>query len=229
MQSRAAHEYDTRCTSAVDGRTWGAGPHHSPPVFTEEQEKNRKKTGCRKENLCGFDLNCHRTTEWERCLELLDGWRLHWSGSRSSLTTSKLIWLSTTHDRVVILRLKEMKQALLKLPLLVISIYLSACSTLEPVEMSAADLQSMILSGELPLEGESIKIVTSDGKSQQYRVTEVDAADRQIRGEKVSVSIDDVVAIETSEFSLGKTALLAGGSYVFLVLLAISAGPALIL
>lgn len=117
----------------------------------------------------------------------------------------------------------------LKLPLLLLWLCLSACSTLEPIEMRPVDLQTMILSGELPLEGESIKVVTVDGKSRQYRVTEVDLEDRRIRGEKVSVAIDDVVAIETSEFSMGKTALLAGGSYLLLALLALAIGPAFLL
>lgn len=106
---------------------------------------------------------------------------------------------------------------------------LTACSSLEPVEMPAAEVQRMILAGEIPLEGESIKVVTSDGKSHEYRVTEVDEEKRLIRGKEIAVAIDDVVAVETREFSVGKTALLAGGSYVFLALLAIAVGPALLL
>jgi hypothetical protein len=107
--------------------------------------------------------------------------------------------------------------------------FVSACTTLEPVEMPATEVQRMILSGEIPLAGESIKVVTVDGKSYQYRVTEVDTEKRLIRGKEKYVPIDDVVAIETREFSLGKTALLAGGSYVFLALLAIAVGPVLLL
>ena len=115
------------------------------------------------------------------------------------------------------------------LQLLVVSLWLPACTTLEPVEMPAEELQRMILAGEIPLAGESIKVVTADGKTLQYRVTELDAENRLIHGEEVTVPVDDVVAIETREFSMGRTALLAGGSYVFLALLALAAGPALIL
>ena len=116
-----------------------------------------------------------------------------------------------------------------RLLLLAISLWLSACTTLEPVEMPAADVQRMILSGEVPLVGESIKVVTSDGKSHQYRVIEVDDEERVIRGKSVTVPIDEVVAIETREFSIGKTALLAGSSYVILALIAIAVGPVFLL
>lgn len=122
-----------------------------------------------------------------------------------------------------------MKKTDAAFPLLALILCLSACSTLTPVEMPATEVQGMILSGEIPLQGESIKVVTSDGKSQKFRVAEVDAEARLIRGRNVTVPIDDVVAIETAEFSIGKTALLAGGSYVFLALLAIAIAPALIL
>lgn len=95
--------------------------------------------------------------------------------------------------------------------------------------MPAADVQQMILSGEVPLVGESIKVVTSDGKTHQYRVIEVDNEERLIRGKSVTVPIDEVVAIETREFSIGKTALLAGSSYVILALIAIAVGPVFLL
>jgi len=87
----------------------------------------------------------------------------------------------------------------------------------------------MILAGEIPLVGESIKVVTSDGQSHQYRVTEVDTEDRMIRGKKLTVPVDDVVAIETKEFSIGKTALLAGSSYLLFALIVVAATPVFIL
>lgn len=104
-----------------------------------------------------------------------------------------------------------------------------ACTTLEPVEMPAADVQRMILTEEIPLEGESIRVVTSDGKTHKYRVIAVDMDERLIQGRKDAVSIDDVVAIETREFSVGKTALLAGGSYLVIALIVAAVGPALLL
>ena len=113
--------------------------------------------------------------------------------------------------------------------LIILAAWLSGCSTLEPVEMPAEDLQRMILDGELSLEGESVRLVTRDGRTHKYRVTEVDEDARLIRGKDAAVSVNDVVAIETREFSLGKTALLAGGSYAILGLLALALGPALVL
>lgn len=106
---------------------------------------------------------------------------------------------------------------------------LAACTSLEPMEMPAAEVQRMIESGEIPLQGESIRVVTSDGKSHKYRVTEVDLDERMIRGRETAVPIDDVVAIETREFSIGKTALLAGGSYLAIALIAVAMTPMFVL
>lgn len=115
------------------------------------------------------------------------------------------------------------------LTLLFVLVLLPACTTLEHVEMPAAELQRRILSGELPLEGEFIKVATADGKSHRYRVTEVDRDKRVLLGGEDIVPIDDILAIETREFSLGKTALLAGSSYVLLGLIALAAAPAFLL
>ena len=112
---------------------------------------------------------------------------------------------------------------------LVAAVLLPACSTLKPVEMPAEDVQRMILSGEIPLAGESIKVVTRDGKTHKYRVVDVDVDSRLIRGREDTVAIDDVVAIETKKFSVGKTALVAGSSYLLLGLLALAAAPAFLL
>lgn len=115
------------------------------------------------------------------------------------------------------------------LPILVASLWLSACTTLQPVEMPAADVQRMILSGDLALVGESIKVVTADGKSHQYRVTEVDTEKRLIRGKTMAVPVDEVVAIETKKISIGKTALLAGSSYLLIAMIIVAATPVFVL
>jgi hypothetical protein len=95
--------------------------------------------------------------------------------------------------------------------------------------MPAADVQRMILSGDLALMGESIKVVTADGKSHQYRVTEVDTEKRLIRGKTMAVPVDEVVAIETKKISIGKTALLAGSSYLLIAMIIVAATPVFVL
>jgi predicted membrane GTPase involved in stress response len=104
-----------------------------------------------------------------------------------------------------------------------------ACSNMEPVEATPEQVQHMIVAENILPPGEAVRVVTSDGKIHKFRVTEVDAENGLIRGEKTELDIDDVVAVETKEFSMGKTALLAGGTYLALALLAIAIGPVLLL
>lgn len=106
---------------------------------------------------------------------------------------------------------------------------LAACTTMQPVELPASELQDMILSGDLTLAGQSARVVTADGQSRRFRITEIDVEKKLLRSDRTDVPIGDIVAIETAEFSLGKTALLAGGSYAVLALIAIAAAPAFLL
>jgi hemin uptake protein HemP len=113
--------------------------------------------------------------------------------------------------------------------ILVLGGALGACSTSKPIELPPATVQQMILDQEILQPGEKVKLITADGQRYDFRVTRVDTEQRVILGGSQSVPIDEVVALETKEFSLGKTALLAAGSYGVLALIAIAIAPALIL
>ena len=87
------------------------------------------------------------------------------------------------------------------------------CTTLEPIEMPPEELQEYISEGDLIEPGDVVKVVTSDGERHKFKVTAT-TADR-ITGKSKEVLISDIVAIETREFSGGKTALLAAGAASF--------------
>lgn len=106
---------------------------------------------------------------------------------------------------------------------------LSACTTLQPIEMEPATLQEKIVSEDILQPGKRAKIVTSDGRMHRVRIRRVDGDAGTIVTHGDPVQIADVIAVETREFSLGRTALLAAGSYTVLALIAIAIAPALIL
>ena len=114
-----------------------------------------------------------------------------------------------------------------KLISLICCTLLVGCTSLQTLDMPADELHASLRSGEINLTGERVRIATVDGTEHKFRVTRVD--DVAIHHEKGSVNIDDVVAIQTSEVSAGKTTLLAGGLIGAWVLVAIIVAPAAIL
>jgi hypothetical protein len=100
---------------------------------------------------------------------------------------------------------------------------------MHPIEMSPEAVQEKIVSENILPPGKSAKIVTSDGRVHKIKVRRVDAESGVIEIPNGSLEISDIVAVETKEFSIGKTALLAAGSYVALGLIALAAAPALLL
>lgn len=98
----------------------------------------------------------------------------------------------------------------------------SGCTTLKPVEMSPEELQQKVAAGEIIEVGDRVKVVTSDGVVHKFVVTEV-AADR-VSGKDIDLPIADIIAVETREFSGGKTtALVAGGTLIYVLLAAVAA------
>ena len=93
-------------------------------------------------------------------------------------------------------------------------IVVTGCTTLKPVELSPEQLHDRIYAGEVIHEGDSVKIITSDGKHHRFKVTAI--TDQSVVGKEIQLPIVDIVAVETKEFSGGKTAALAGGSYIVL-------------
>ncbi len=93
-----------------------------------------------------------------------------------------------------------------------IILMVSGCSTMKPIEMSPEQVQQKIAAGEVLDVGDKVKIATTDDQIYKFKVTEV--TDKQVRGDDIEVPIDEIVGVETKEFSLGKTAALTGGTVV---------------
>lgn len=104
------------------------------------------------------------------------------------------------------------------LALLLICLLTAGCSTLKPVEMPPDEVQRQISAGDLIAFGDTVKVATSDGDVTRFRVTGI--TDALILGDGVEVPIDEVVAVETKAFSVGKTAALAGGTVVLWAVIA---------
>ena len=96
---------------------------------------------------------------------------------------------------------------------LVAILMIAGCTTMKAVEMTPDELQEQISTGQILSEGEMVNIVTADERTHEFRVSTI--TDKSIIGSDIDVpveiSIADIVAIETTEFSGGKTAALAGG------------------
>ena len=103
----------------------------------------------------------------------------------------------------------------------------SGCSTLKPVEMSPEKLHERISMGEMIQVSDSVRIVTTDGDNHKFKVTAVTAD--HITGKDIEILITDIVAVETREFSGGKTAALAAGSAVLLYAIVAAVASAAVL
>ena len=101
---------------------------------------------------------------------------------------------------------------------LIIIFIITGCTSMRSVELSPEQLQARISAGELINEGDKVKIVTTEGITHQFVVTDIN--DATIVGDNIEVPIVDIIALRTKEFSGGKTAGLAGGTVVLILLLA---------
>ncbi len=105
----------------------------------------------------------------------------------------------------------------------------TACTSMHPIEMSPAEVQRKIASENVLQPGKRAKIVTSDGQIQKIRVKRVESDSGLIETDRERIQIADIVAVETRDFSIGKTALLAVGSYSVLALIALAVAPVFLL
>jgi len=105
-----------------------------------------------------------------------------------------------------------------------------ACTSLQPTEASPEEIQRLILSEGLLEPGQRVRIVTAAGAEHEFRITELDMAQGAVVGEQVSVPVVDIVAVETREVSVGRTALLTGGLvWGAGLIIAIAIAPAVLL
>jgi hypothetical protein len=110
-------------------------------------------------------------------------------------------------------------------------INLIGCTSLQTIEAPPDKLHEQIRHASLIKVGDKVKIVTEDKKEHQFVVTAIN--NDEIRGEDVTIPIDSIEAVETREFSTGKTALLAGGitagTILVIIIIAVAVAPAAIL
>jgi len=111
--------------------------------------------------------------------------------------------------------------------MIIIILVASGCTTLKPVEMSPEQLHDRISAGEVIEVGDSVKIVTTDGETHKFKVSAITADG--IAGKGIEIPIADIVAVETREFSGGKTTALAVGSGVLLYVIAAAVATATLL
>lgn len=91
---------------------------------------------------------------------------------------------------------------------------ITGCTSLKPVEMHPPQLQQTITKDAIIKVGSEVKIYTSDGENHEFEVLTV--SETHITGENISIEIKDIVALETREFSGGKTTFLVGSLSVLL-------------
>ena len=110
---------------------------------------------------------------------------------------------------------------------LVLVLYVTGCSSMQPVEMSQEELRESITAGEVFAEGKNARIFTEDETEHRIKVREV--TDDMVIGEQTEVPIEEIVAVETKQFSGGRT-LLLGAAYVgVMYFIALAVAPAAIL
>ena len=112
-----------------------------------------------------------------------------------------------------------------------ISVVLCAsCTSLKPTEATPEQIQQRITHENLLELGEKVELVTSDGVVHEFRITDIDYEQGLVIGKNESVPVNDIVAVKTREFSMGKSAVLAGGvTYGLWIWFLILLGPVLVL
>ena len=114
----------------------------------------------------------------------------------------------------------ELRRPLLPLVCLALAAVLATgCTSMQPADLPPESLHSLIRAGSLAQPGDRVIVVVADGREHAFTVSSVDAD--AVRGElagggRITVAIDDIVALRTREPDPARTALAAGGVYVLL-------------
>jgi hypothetical protein len=104
--------------------------------------------------------------------------------------------------------------------LLALALISTSCTTLKTTEAPPEEVHRLIVTEDILKPGDEVKIVTTDGVVHEFRVTRIDRERGLVFGDTDEIPIVDIVALETREISIGRTALLAGGvAYVVLAVL----------
>jgi hypothetical protein len=81
---------------------------------------------------------------------------------------------------------------------------LAACSTTEQKQSEAAEVRAGIRDGSLVAVGDDVRVTTVAGEQFDFEVTAI--TDGELFGDKHTVSIDSITAVEVRRFSPGRTA-----------------------
>jgi hypothetical protein len=129
--------------------------------------------------------------------------------------------------------------------LLIISIFLTGCTHLKPVEMKSKTLQDNIRNGESIEEGDRVRVITKDGSSHILTVTAI--SEHVLKGELegtgtpgswtgsedgmymedpateptvIEILIDDIVLVEEEKIGAVKTTLAVGVGILTIAMIA---------
>jgi hypothetical protein len=84
----------------------------------------------------------------------------------------------------------------------------AGCTTLQPVTGTSADVRQRIASGALLKRGDSVLILTDDGRTHYFKVTSVSAS--TLEGGRESILIDKIAFIQKRKLNLGRTVVAVG-------------------
>lgn len=103
------------------------------------------------------------------------------------------------------------------------------CTSLRPTEATPEELQRLILTESLLQPRQRVRLVTADQMVHTFRITAIDLEQGLIVGGDDAVPISEIVAVDTQNVSIGRTALLTGGLIGIGYMIAIAIAPAAIL
>ncbi len=95
----------------------------------------------------------------------------------------------------------------------------AGCPSLRPVETPPAELQRLIRDEDLIKPGDRVRLVTADGAVHELRVKQIDRDRDAVTGKDEAVPLADIIAVQTREIAVGRTAALAAGVYVGIALI----------
>lgn len=105
---------------------------------------------------------------------------------------------------------------------ILVIINLIGCTSLQPIKAQPAELQDRIRHEDLVKTLDNVRIFTKDGSEYLLLVTHIDAKNivgvqvtssegEKVLGDRVTVTVDSIVGLETEEVSIGETAKATGG------------------
>lgn len=108
------------------------------------------------------------------------------------------------------------------LVLAVLSFLLVGCTSLQPLDLSSAQVREHIRAGQIAQPGDRISVTTEDGRTQKFKVTGVTTS--TVQGGDTDVSIDSIVSVRTKQRNRLRTALATTGIVAGVLFLAAAEG-----